>query len=375
MLKLLLVLAGFQASAADSEYFLLPAAARLEGVGAIYGLAAGAPYVVGGASFGQVEAQGLMIHNIPVISNRFRVRAGFGNLSKARFNTNYGRGFTNGSPFEQEVSGQAYGIGLQSLWLKERLIFEVGMVQSEVNLDKYYLSGVEVVRPNKSNYHPVKTDSKSVSVKWDSKPERTFSDAALNLGLSAVTAEGRAGQSDQLLLSYDAELQIPVVDFLSLHPSFRWSDALITKKASRYADPASVTSALGTNCTSLTDAEERSRCQTLENELAAYIAASNSHGTALPAGGSGGVRSFDELSLRAAHTRVASLEARVRIHEHVQLVPSYDLGWSADKESEVFDRAVQAYGVALRAPFSKFALRLAYAQSNEQSAWYFLFER
>ncbi len=362
----LLITGLFLPPALHAEYFALPAAVRLEGVGPVYGVAAGANNLSGervsliaGAAFGAAQAQGALIRDVPMGLAKGGLSFGFANLSSARFNTSYVRGLESSTVFEQEISGQIFGAGAEYK-LSSDLKLELGLVQSTVRLDNYYLDGERVIRPITNGYHPVKTNSKILQLKYDTTP--------IGAGAALATAEGRTGQSDTLTATYSLNGQIPLADKLSFHSRLRWSDAYITKQQKKYLTAAEVRGALNTGCTTV-------QCQTLEDSLAAYIARNNLHGTAVPLGGNQGVRAFDEFSLRAAHTRLVAFELRLDLLPWLQFVPSYELGWSRDQTKDLYEKSVQSYGVGLRGKVKDLAVRLAMAQTHDQSAWFLTLER
>ena len=106
----------FSVQAWATEYFLLPAAVRLEGVGGVYGIAAGAEKifaertkVTAGASFGEVQSAGFLVSDIPLVIENLGLNLVFASVQKARFQTSYARGLKQTDFFEQEVSATAYG--------------------------------------------------------------------------------------------------------------------------------------------------------------------------------------------------------------------------------------------------------------------------
>ncbi len=361
------LLAGlFTTSGARAELFGVPAGLRLEGIGPLYGAVAGANNLVAertnllaGAAFGSVEAQGALVRDVPMGLPKGGLTFGFANLTQARFNTSYVRGLESGTVFEQEISGHLYGGGLE-YHLLENLKLELGIVRSSVQLDDYYLNGQKIIRPNKNGFHTVKTDSHVMQIYFHQIP--------VGGGISLVSASGRSGQSDTLTATYSLNGQFAMLEKVTLHPRLRWSDAYISKQEKQYLDENRVRSALNTGCTT-------ADCLTLENSLAGYIARNNLHGTAVPLGGSQGVRAFDEFSLKAAHTRLVALELRWEILHWLQLAPSYELGWGRDQTKDLYEKSVQSYGLGLRAKVKDFALRLATAQTHDQSAWFLTLER
>lgn len=362
-----------------SEYFILPAATRLEGVGGIYGLAAGADKifstrtkVIAGGSGGQVQAAGLALLDLPLGIDGLGLNLGFANVQKARLQTSYARGLGSGESVEQELSAQAYGATIDWFSLNKRLKLSAGLLLSEVHLDDFYDDGVRITRPNKAGYHPIKTSSKILALTWDGSGSENRQ--GYDLGVGLTTAEGRIGQSDLLLSDWHGSFYLPLLEALTLAVSARWSDSTILKKESRYLDAASAKAALATGCASIGNATEQVRCQRLEDSIADYVARSNSSGTAAPIGGNRGLRAYNELSIRAAHTRLASVELRwvlTRIKDvDLAFTPFYDLGWSADNYGDIFKTAADSYGVGLRATYKSLPLRLAYAQGKAESAWF-----
>lgn len=372
----------FSVESLAAEYFLLPAAVRLEGVGGIFGVAAGAEKifsertkVTAGASFGEVQSAGFLVSDVPLGVENFGLNLAFASVQKARFQTSYARGLEQTEVFEQEVSATAYGATLDWLLLDKTLKLSAGMVVSEISLDDFYADGQRITRPNTSGYHPIETASKILSADWDRSSEDGRH--GIKLGVGVATAEGRIGQSDLLVTNWRGSFYVPVAEPVTLAFHARWSDAYVTKKESRYTDAANARAALGTRCSAIVDAVERARCDRLENSVAEYIAQSNSHGTAAPIGGSNGLRAYDELSVRAAHTRLFSTELRWTFMQigpvSLAATPFYDLGWSADQSGKVFDKGADSYGAGLRATYKAIPFRLAYAESQSQSAWFFTF--
>jgi len=378
-LSTLLVFALCTPPAWATEYFILPAASRLEGVGGIYGLAAGADKifsertkVIAGASAGQVQAEGLGLLDLPLGMAGLGFNLGFASVQKARFQTSYSRGLTQSDSIEQEISATAYGATIDWLTLNKMLKLSAGLVLSEVHLDDFYIDGERITRPNKAGYHSVKTSSKILALDWDGSGVENRQ--GFDLGVGLTTAEGRIGQSDLLMTNWRGSFYVPLFESLTLAFNARWSDSAVTKKESRYLDAASAKAALSTGCASIANATEQARCQQLEDSIADYVARSNSAGTAAPIGGSNGLRAYNELSVRAAHTRLASLELRwilARIKSvDLALTPFYDLGWSSDSNGDVFKTAADSYGIGLRATYKSLPLRLAYAQGKAESAWF-----
>ena len=352
----------------EVQYFVLPAALRLEGVGGVYGLGAGADKVVGermkvlvGAAVGSVQAAGIGAADVPLGLENLGLNLGYLHLKRSRLQTSYARGLDPGPDFGQEISGRAFGATVD-LRLGN-FVLTTGWISSTVNLDDYYLGDVVIERPRTDGYFPVETSSKMAKLTYDAiEKGRGF-----KVGGALSTAEGRVGQSDSLVTSLSFAAYQPLSSGIQWVSYFNWSDAYIIKKESRYTDENSVLSALNTGCLT-------SECRELESSIASYIARNNLYGTATPLGGNRGLRAYEEWSLRAAHTRLLSTEVRWNVYQwnnvDLALVPFFDLGWLADQSAQVFDRATYSYGAELRALYKSIPLRLAYARSSEESAWF-----
>ncbi len=364
---------------------MLPVGSRLEGVGGVYGVAAGAKKLTGesidlmvGASFGEVESQGALVSHVPLGLSWLSLSGGYLNLSKANLDTQYVRGLQNGPTFRQELSGNMYGLALDASLIPDRLKLTLGYLKSEINLDDYSVHGRKVQRPNKAGYFPVETTSQNLKLSYSNLTDGDFDGIGLKASAGLTTAAGRVGQSDTLTADFRLASYFKILPSLVFVQSNLWSDAHVTSENTKYKTSAQVAAALDTRCATLTDATERADCNELEGYLSEYIAQNNNKGLAVPIGGNQGVRSHDELSLRSAHTRLASFELRGDIGRYflkdastkLEVTPFYDLGWSDDRESAVFDRAVQAYGLGLRIVKNNMPIRLAYAQSKSESAWF-----
>ncbi len=363
-----------------AEYFVLPAAIRLEGTGGIYGAAAGAQKIWGdrakvfaGASQGEVQSAGILLTDIPLGTDNLGLNLGFGNVSKARFQTSFSRGLDQANQFEQEISATGYIATIDWRLFSKTLKISGGLVISEIKLNDYFLDGQRIIRPNTKGYHPIKTTSQILSIDLDKSSEQAT--RGFKVGVGLATAEGRVGQSDMLVSNWRGSVYLPVSNSLTWASHARWSDSYLTKKASNYTSVGQVKSALATDCAIIVDAGEQNQCQLLEDSVANFVASSNENGTAAPIGGSNGLRAYDELSVRAGHSRILSTELRWRVAEldsvQVAITPFYDLGWSSDSSSNIFDRAIDSYGIGLRATYKEVPLRLAYAESKLNSAWFF----
>ena len=122
--------------------------------------------------------------------------------------------------------------------------------------------------------------------------------------MSASQITGRVGQSDQTILDYGLKTIIPIHSHFSLILNAKYSDALVDINE-KYDTDQEIRDALDAKCATITNASEREKCESLENELVAYILENNTRGTASPIGGSGGLRSFRELRFKAAHTALS----------------------------------------------------------------------
>ena len=373
----------------DSGYLVLPIVLRLEGVGLIYGAGGGVQDTVGdrvdiyaAKSFGAVDALGVLATDVPIGAEGFAMTLFALTVSRAAFDTAYRRGITEDSSLVQEVSGNGFGSIVDGLFLDRQLKVTAGIAQTKVVLEDFQDSSGDSIPIPGAVLHDIDTNHKIIAVEYDRTEGSPSPLRGYRLGINAVTADGRVGQSDTLTTTYRA------AGFFGLGQSLTWgvfvlgSDATVTRRETKYDTEDEVREALEIDCASVADSRKRAQCEQLEDDLSAYIAANNRYGTATPLGGSTTLRAYRELRFRAAHTRLVSTELRWRISESLSLgffnrdgnqlevVPFWEIGYASDQAGQLYDSSRASYGVSVRLFINNIPLRLGVAQGEEGTAWF-----
>ena len=393
-LKLLLIFTSLTSAssfASERSFFAFPAASSLHGVGVVYGVGAGVKNLyqsrinfVAGKSFGDVEAAGFLATNLPLGSKRWALNFGVADLESAEFDTSYSRHFEKGDFVRQKISGGGYFVSVDSFWLRRRLKANLMVGESTVKFEGFeHDDGTEIPLPNAALFDVV-TSLVGLNFNWSDVDSTSYPTSGYRLALSTTLASGRTATSDTLLIKYKGVKYTPILRSLTWVLGFEGNDASVTKQAKNYLDETTVRDTLAADCESLSGTE-RTRCNTLEGQLANYIARQNRYGTAAPFGGSQGLRSFRQFRFRSAHNAILSTEFRWSLSEsfrlpyfntkerHLVLVPFADIGYAHDTHSKLFKATRQSLGLSLRAHLGENVLRLTGADGEEGAALFFTF--
>ena len=366
--------------------FALPVILRFEGVGVIYGGAAGyrkLPAVGGtgviGAVSGDVKGFGLGISQIPLVTDKLLLSAGVARISDAHLLSKYSRGAEEGTSYNQRLGAQLAAV-VAELLVSEHVRLSFGVINSTVNLKSYMTeSGTAISLPG-ANLEAVKTLSVSAGAQHEVKEDLKTLAPGRKVGLSILTASGRSGQSDSLITNWQLSGSLPVSRQVSMAARARLSDAYVIRRQRRYETDEGVADALHADCESLADISERTNCSRLRSDLQHYIAQSNKNGTAAPLGGNTTLRGYSEGLFRAAHTVVVSIEPRWRVSQTfaipyfsqekngLELSPFYDVGWVADQEGELEKSRRSSYGAGLRLIINDLPIRFDVAR-GERMVW------
>ena len=135
------------------------------------------------------------------------------------------------------------------------------------------------------------------------------------------------------------------------------------------------------NCPSLSDAQSRTSCESVEQKRSADRFAENQNGTVLPLGGSTQMRGFPSGRVRGSQTVFYGTELRLNLTDEntpfnllffsgvrsiVQLALFYELGGAADPPDELSHAQLLAdYGLGLRLGFSGALVRADIALGRE----------
>lgn len=375
LLAAVLLLTGAAiARAQDGAVF--PLLLRLEGVGAVYG--AGGAFapgahdggrVLAGISGGAVQAAGALLRGQP-LAGRWRLDAFAAYVREAQLVTSYTRGTALDDPVRQKLAGGGLGAAMTYDPGASGPTFAAGLAQSSVALEGYEtLDGQPIPLPG-ANLHDVNTTHLRLTAGWRHADAVARPTRGIALGAGLGVQAGRTGQSDVLEQSLRATAYVPLGGRVTWATHLRLHDARPLRRAEAYDSEAEVAAALDADCTAVPDAAARARCVALAAGLARYIAASNRNGTATPLGGSTSLRAYRELRFRAAHTRLAATELRVRAGETLELVAFVERGFAADDRAAVYDVARDSAGLGVRFWLGDLPVRLEGADGDEGGAWF-----
>ncbi len=395
LLGFVLAYAASAAQAQEPQYFALPIVLKLEGLEPIYGVAAGGNHLSGERlnlfvlkSFGGADARGIVGTDIPLGLENLALNGFAAQVNQLDFKTSYTRGLAGDSPIRQRVAGAGFGVTVDAFFAERALKLTAGAAYSTIQLKAYFnADGDEILLPG-ADLGDIHTRSTILGIAWD-RTDRVSPNGASStapsasprsgyrLEASGVTAEGRSGLSDSLAATYRVTGYVPVGNRVTWVLHGMASDAVILNRLSKYDSQAEVDNALKIDCSGLANPRQQSDCARLKTQLAEYITANNTVGTALPLGGSSYLRGFRELRFRAAHTRLFATELRWRLGgegtdaktgaEKVtfEAAPFWEVG-SASDAADGAGGTVQSYGIALRAILGTIPLRLETAQGEGQ---------
>lgn len=373
--------------AEESNYFGLPIFLKYEGVGGILGLAGGARNIAGpgsqllaGGAFGAGTGGGIYLKSAP-LSENFKLSAVLGYVRELHLATVYTRGYNHSEDltYVQKLGGAGGGISLEQSSPDGLVKLNYGIAYSQVKLIDYQFDGETIERPNQANYHDVDTLALSLGAVLDLTKGDGLEKNGVQLALNATTASLRAGQSDTLTLTPSIVGYWPLREGLQLASYLRFSDAHVTRRQENYTDPTAVKNAFDTKCSTASSSAAAAECEKFETTLANYVAKNNEYGLAVPLGGSNGLRAFDEFSIRAAHTRLATFELRWdatpgllrNSATTLQLAPFLDIGFAADDSSEIYRESRNSTGLSMRLLNKDSLLRLTTAWAPKEYAWFF----
>ena len=374
------------------SYRAVPGAIYLEGPGPLVGLGLGVENIYKGRvnvmvakTLGNNSGTGFVINDIPFFSDNLSLTTFVASLDKGQFLNSYTRGLTSDSRVLQKGSGNGSGLIMNYKRPENKILINFGLMQSTINLDGYENTdnSSEILLPS-AFLAPVKTSSLFVNFNFDSNRQAENENDnwqwQSKLGIKADT--GRIGQADQLVTSLQFSGDYVLKPYLSLNGRIQSSDSFIISRQEKYESSDGVLSELKIDCSSLSGTQE-SDCSELRDQLANFIAKNNKYGSADAIGGSRGLRGFRELRFKAAHTRLASIESRLKISHwlpgeffsrksnHLAIVPFYDWGFASDNESKVFDSSEYSSGISLRLQAGELSLRLTAAKSRNDNIAFF----
>jgi hypothetical protein len=240
---LLVLLPGPQRATAQ-EPFLLPVLLRLEGVGAVYGIAGGVRNlsdergaVAGGAVGGDVKGQGAAVTELELWSPRARLSLFLGHVERAHLTTSYTRGTAADRPVEQTLAGfGAFGL-LTFGSLDGATTLRLGAGYSTVVLEDFHDSAGNRIPLPGAKLEDINTTHLLFTGEWRKVDDKVRPRSGVVLGFGLNSQTGRAGQSDMLQAGLRATGLVPLGARVTLGVHFRSSDAQLLRRAEAYDTP------------------------------------------------------------------------------------------------------------------------------------------
>jgi len=370
-----------------SSTFVLPGALHLEGVGTLYGAAAGIKdidesdynlYI--GIAGGDANAFGLAVTDVALLNGRFSYI--YAQADDAVKETQYQRGGDAGNVYEQDLSGNIHHFSLSHELPITNLTSTIAVSLSSVSQEGYADEDGNKIAINPSGLHDIDALSMSAELAWDNltSDNRTGLsglETGSKLSASIKLDSGRTAQSDQGTFDYQVSHHIGIGNTALASFYLNGSHAFIVKQAKKYDSDAEVKNALDAQCTRLTDANEQIRCLQLEQDLTTYITASNNKGTAKAVGGSQGLRSYQESFFRGSNSIVEGMELQWQLPEFMQPGNTIALQWItfaegaqiADDFSELSENSRYSIGTGLRAYIGDVPTRVEFAHGEDGNAF------
>lgn len=362
---------------------VIPIAAKFNGAGGVYGIGYESQYrdykLLAGAIDGGVSAFGAMLTK--KLSESAELSFALAQVNNISLLTTYNRGLDR-DDFDQYIlntKGSVFSVGSKSWWLDDYISTGFSLTKSTFQFEDFESSGGEVINLGGANLFDVETLEAKVSIDYNFFDNARSPSSGYGFNTSLSHISGRTGQSDQFILDYSAVGILPVSTGFSILSRVGFSDAVVNVN-SKYDSKQEIQEALGANCSLISDTRQRAKCSKLEEELVAYILKNNTLGTARPLGGSSGLRSFRELRFKSAHKAFYSLELVTNLSEvfelnsqdlsRIDIALFYDLGFSNDDKTQLFEESKFSNGVEFRFVKASNSVKLQVAAgSDDTSAW------
>jgi hypothetical protein len=362
---------------------LIPIAARYDGAGSIYGAGyqtkLGSYDLLLGGVTGDASAYGVLVTKH--FNKDLEVSLGALSFDNVSLLTTYNRNLQSDEDQQYllNIKGNAIAAGLKWWLFSDMITLKTSVTQSTVQFDSYQDEDENEIDLAGANLFDVETLNIKTGLDFNFYDNAKAPSKGFGLNTSISKVSGRTGQSDQTILEYGATALVPIYTHFSLLFKAKFSDAIV-KVNSSYDTDAEVRAALNANCSSVTDASKRTKCQNLENELVAYILQNNLRGTATPIGGSGGLRSFREQRFKATHTALYSAEFKTNLSSLFNILNSkgsrlelnlfYDQAYANDDKLKLLDESKFSNGAAIQIIKNSNAIKLQVASgSDDSNSW------
>ena len=386
ILMLVFLLAAFtenmlaQSGQNASRTLILPFAGRTAGIGAYYGPAVllqnvgNSPVTIaGGKVFGRVNAEGLIVSNIPIISETLNLGIGVLNLNKLYFDTSYTREMADDEKVTQVSKGQGAGSFLNWRFFDEHIQLSQVLATWIMKFDHYLNSDRKEIQLPGIHLGDLNTLFFINNLTIDFTDDRSNPRSGWKGGLILNNARTSTEYSGTDTLSYSVNGYIPIGDHSTWVFRGFASDAAVATQAT--TSESRIRELLNVDCSGITTVSERAECEALEGALVQSLKSHNQLGTATPLGGSNMLRSFRQARFRAKHTAFVGSEIRWNKPDFIgglqlQTALFTESGSAAETRSRLWKTSRSSYGVALRLIMDQLMIRLETATGEEGQEWF-----
>lgn len=389
--------ASFAYADEKAELSVLPVLLHLDGVGELYGAAAGYQNIGArdfdvfvGATSGDVKAGGISFSNFNFAGGLVSYQ--FASVSDAELETQYGRGSQLGVLFKQNLSGTGHHIGYQRQLKNPQLSFKGDLQISEVKFEAYADQNGREIDINFEGLHDVASNQLGLALNWDSRVNQGVSGEAGKAGKAGKAdkwadgyqvknklsfTQGRIGLADQGQWDFQTSKHLLIADQFYLSAYLQGSHSFILAEEDAYDTDAEIRSEIDGQCGTLSGLDAIN-CQALEDALVASVLANNNYGTAAPVGGVTGLRSYPQQLFKGANRWLEGLELEYALPKFlpternipVHLVAFVESAQVNDRLSDLFDDTEYSVGAGLRTYVDEtLALRLEVAHGDNGDAW------
>jgi hypothetical protein len=384
IISLLISQTGFSQTAANKPgYYIFPAAGRLAGIGAFYGLgfnlenlASSSLDVAGGKTAGRVEAQGIVLSDVALLNDSIALSLGYVQVDRLFFDISYTRGTAEDDPVTQV--GKAQGAAFNIHWK----LFEPGvsvnttLASWEFKFDEYLTyQEEETIELPGIHLGDLKTTFLVNDLEFNLIDSKTNPTSGLLIGLNLTSLFTNTEFSDTNTANYFVNAYLPVKEHHTWVFRGFGSDTAVTNE--KLTDIDEIKSKLAVDCNQISDPGKKTECEELRDNIATYLAAHNKYGTATPLGGHNMLRSYRELRFRGAHSRFLGTEMRFNfpgsgLVSNYQVAVFYEKGTAADHTRDIEKNYQASYGLALRMMLGKLMVRLEAANGDEGPEWFLI---
>ena len=363
------------------EHSLLPGIVHFEGIGsvAVVGLKSEKVGVsdlntVAAVALGDVEGAVFNVSEIPFLKGRLSLSSVF--INDISIDTQYGRGLSTGTEYEQELSGFGQFASLKTQFNHQQYWY-ANVGASLVSFGEYQTAGGDVIKINDEGLHDVFSTLASVGVAMDER-KASADNSGLLASAELAALLFRPGQSDQGQVNYSASYTWAFEGRHAVTTYARGSHGFVLAKRSEYDEVDEVLAEINGQCDALMSAEDKQNCEALEQDLANYIVDSNNNGNAQPLGGAYGLRSYSEQYIKASNTLLEGVEATYFLpwsagnSSSIELIGFAESAQANDDVASLFDDSFYSVGFGARVNLKDTPIRLETAYGSQGTQAWFL---